>query len=94
MRLIDADKLKRRTVCVMELLSEEEVSVVYSEDIDQAQTINLWHYPSKGEYPTTEEMLWNGHQEIYYDIDTKQWLDRKGLIIDEPYAWMILPELY
>ena len=43
MRIIDADKLKRRTVCVMEPLSEEEVSVVYSEDIDKAPTIVELH---------------------------------------------------
>ena len=51
MRLIDADALLEK----MKILQR---NILLKFDIEDAPTIDLWHYPSKGEYPPSgEEVL-------------------------------------
>lgn len=59
MRLIDADKLRQR-------LNPDDWDTPderwrpereFGELIDQSPTVDLWHYPSKGEYPTEMELV-------------------------------------
>lgn len=61
MRLIDVDELKKTAeYCELDSSSINQSSKTYIalEDIDNAPTIDLWHYPSKGELPIEgEEVL-------------------------------------
>ena len=45
MRLIDADAL-------LEKMKGTDRYFMIKFDIEEAPTVNPWHYPSKGEYPT------------------------------------------
>ena len=78
MRLIDADELKKHAY---KSADWDKPRVVDVEDIDDAPTVNPWHYPSKGEYPKEGEtvlLLTNegdphlGHfaNEYYWETDS------------------------
>ena len=89
MRLIDADKLKDwffRPYSNEESYSNIEVA----RRIDQAPTVDRWHYPSKGEYPTENGRYLISFGGDYYEIDwwdDDDWVHNGGII-----AWMPLPE--
>jgi len=60
MRIIDADELKKTAeYCELDSGSINQPSKTYIalEDVDNAPTVDLWHYPSKGEYPPLLEYV-------------------------------------
>ena len=93
MRLIDAD----------ELLGMLSKGYETKRALDLLPTIDQWHYPSRGEYPTeTDDYLLIVKQESMrvfaiggYFVLEKKWQYvtcnyEEGC--DEPIAWMPLPE--
>ena len=81
MILKDADKVK-------ELLEEklsaetERVFLKAVEAVDEAPTIDQWHYPSKGEYPTDgEEVLFRCDGQNYLGTysDTSHYFDSRDM---------------
>lgn len=64
MRIIDADKLKER----INRDDVDEPLTIYGVEyyIDKAPTVDLWHYPSKGEYPKDDEEVL-----CWYESDIK-----------------------
>lgn len=61
-RLIDADELKKQAYKSGDW---DKPLVVDVEAIDDAPTVDQWHYPSKGEYPPKGRQIlayaWNVH---------------------------------
>ena len=51
MRLIDADKLKKTIADPLNSAYGVDCTEYTRKLIDQSPTIDLWHYPSKGELP-------------------------------------------
>ena len=60
MRLIDADELKKQAYKSGDW---DKPLVVDVADIDDAPTVDQWHYPSKGEYPKEGETVLVAFQE-------------------------------
>ena len=54
MRLIDADELHKELEKKGRPIGYNEYKIFY-DLIDDAPTIDQWHYPSKGEYPTEKD---------------------------------------
>ena len=90
MRLIDADELKKQAYKSGDW---DKPLVVDVDDIDDAPTVNEWHYPSKGDMPTENGkylVVWRGEYGEHIDID--QWSDGKWLYIGGVIAWQnIIP---
>lgn len=66
MRLIDADATPSMGI--------SNFSVMFRKVIDEMPTVDLWHYPSKGEYPPKEQEYFVAFKpregDIYYDVYT------------------------
>ena len=62
MRLIDADELLKSFVHCSASFDEGDFPIVENV-INQAPTVDLWHYPSKGEYPAEGETVLVAFQE-------------------------------
>lgn len=60
------------------------------EEIDNAPTVDPWHYPSKGEYPKDEEQVfvaWTS--EGSYDVVNFRYC-MWGVKLSPPYAWQYI----
>ena len=72
MRLIDADAL-------LEKMKGTDRYFMIKFDIEEAPTVNPWHYPSKGEYPPKGKQIlvyaWNVHN-VLAKYDTFDGKDR------------------
>ena len=106
MRLIDADKLRQR-------LNPDDWGTPderwrpereFGELIDYAPTVDRWHYPSKGEYPTDDgkylvvlksKITGNTHTTLQ-DYYTREGVfgdhDKIYFEISDVVAWMPLPD--
>lgn len=62
MRLIDADELHKELEKKGRPIGYNEYKLFY-DLIDEAPTVDQWHYPSKGEYPTEGETVLVAFQE-------------------------------
>lgn len=92
MRLIDADELLKNAYKSGDWDRGEHPMVVDVEDIEGAPTVDLWHYPSKGEVPPFDKHLSDENEVLLYFrnkskaigwyIKTK---DREGWLTD--YGW-------
>lgn len=58
MRLIDADELERRIREAETIFYDSEDVGIAIDCIDSTKTIDLWHYPSKGELPDKDGRYW------------------------------------
>ena len=59
MRLIDADELKNKIFKERNYFSEEKTPYIIG-CIEEAPTVDLWRYPSRGEYPPlTNHKSWS-----------------------------------
>lgn len=94
-RLIDADalmELVQKTHCTgcnnYNKVRCRACDIGYMLDyLDAAPTVDPWHYPSKGEYPTEgEEVFVAWTSEGSYDV-VKFRYDRWGVKLSPPYAW-------
>lgn len=94
MRLIDADELKKQAYRSGDW---DKPLVVDVEAIDDAPTIDQWHYPSRGEYPTEGEEVWvswssNGDYGVEKFYHNKNGEEVWGMKLSPPYAWQhIIP---
>lgn len=57
MRLIDADKLKVEVKKALLFSGDFMAQASVAKVIDDAPTVDQWHYPSRGEYPKEGENL-------------------------------------
>ena len=106
MRLIDADELHKELEKKGRPIGYNEYKLFYYL-IDDAPTVDLWHYPSKGEYPPVGEFVatshlvlvfwWNtdcnGKKAKVYGLD--RWCEQHkewDSYPQLPIAWQPLPE--
>ena len=84
-RLIDADELKKLfTDNLNESVRQVIAASVLNQIIDQQPTINEWHYPSKGDYPTDGD---------WYLVALEIGEDRRRcVVIGEYHATLTSPE--
>jgi len=94
-RLIDADELKKQAYKSGDW---DKPLVVDVSDIDDAPTVDLWHYPSKGEYPDDNEIvLLSIKGRVWKRMEFGQWNGQFFTANDSDYsvsqirAWMPLP---
>ena len=106
MRLIDADELKEKVINlpIFAILEQEQILTDGTKSefvslVNNQSTINQWHYPSKGEYPTELDRYLclidkNMPMVLEYteeDDGTKVWFDELGGdVIDSVYAWQYI----
>lgn len=102
MRLIDKDKLIEGIKQAFKLNMEGAILSASDmvEAIDQAPTVDTWHYPSKGEYPTdVHDVLCclrnNNIVSGYYSARDEGWyVEAYGFVDEDNWikAWMLFPE--
>ncbi len=63
MRLIDADAIP--------IMRISNFSVLFRKVIDKMPTVDLWHYPSKGEYPPRN----NKYNDLNYSVNVLAFTD-------------------
>ena len=96
MRLIDADELLAR-------LETTDRYFMVKYDIERSPTVDQWHYPSKGEYPTEDGFYFvtcdplfeGGHRFVCmcsYASTENRWIDSRGYTEHCVVAWMPLPD--
>ena len=101
-RLIDADELKKRMEQMYCTGCDDWHGVRCKacptadalDDIDQAPTINEWHYPSKGEHPTEKDRQYfckvkrNGND--WYEV--VGWTGKYWILNDDEqvFAWQYI----
>lgn len=101
MRIIDADELKKMFPDKGE--GAWTYNITAKAYIDVAPTVDLWHYPSRGEYPTdnVSYVLVAKDNEVFYGayVDPlEQWVIYPLNGMQTRYyaskvdAWMLLPE--
>ena len=102
MRTIDADELikviQKRWggVPLLSTKAIDQAGMIIS-DIDAQPTIDPWHYPSRGEYPTENGeyfvtvIRYKETGEMVVDTDVDRWNGFSWCYF-EPIAWMPLPE--
>lgn len=90
MRLIDADKLDYELKIALKNY-EHPVAMVASMTVANAPTVDLWHYPSKGELPKPGADVWDGFSILNYLPDLKRWVVESEIKVDEPRCWCYLP---
>lgn len=103
MRLINADELKKELKHVLKY-EPQIVHTIVNEAVNDAPTIDQWHYPSRGEYPDENGeylFLIEAFSNIYRVVGDYEVLKNQRLwsaqvadewVEDEPIAWMPLPE--
>ena len=103
MRLIDADAFKKviRDKLPLGLFMKRTIPSAIKtmgelvEEVDQAPTVDQWHYPSKGEYPPKEQeyfVAFKTDKEIYYDVRVLN-PDLNNLLLgigEQIYAWQYI----
>lgn len=101
MRLIDADELKKMFPDKGE--GAWTYNITAKAYIDAQPTVDQWHYPSKGEYPTEDGLYFvacrssfeggNNYTDFcHYKVAQERWINFFGHTNPDVYAWMPLPE--
>ena len=106
MRLIDADKLIkviRNNIPLGEWMNRSIPKAMSAmsrlvEEVDKQPTVNEWHYPSKGDYPTDDRRVLcklKGVEDWYecggYDKDDDTWgFESFNTVGDDVVAWQYI----